>query len=82
MIFYVCSCGLLFGERIEVFDQYCKIKGHTLFEVSAELYRVIYELNKENASLKDIVHKRNRNITVLKDRIQVLTTELSMTKLV
>jgi hypothetical protein len=80
MAFYVCSCGLLFGERIEVFDQYCKIKGHTLFEVSAELYRVIYGLNEANITLKDIVHKRNRNITVLKDRIQVLTTELDMIK--
>lgn len=82
MIFYICSCGTLFGEHKDTFDQYCKLKGHILFEVSAGLYQLIYEVHNERISLKETVHKRNRNITVLKKRIKELTTELSMIKII
>lgn len=80
MTFYICSCGTLFGEQKEAFNQYCKLKGHTLFEVNAELYRLVYSIQENNLCLKETVRKRNRNISVLKERISELKNELSVLK--
>jgi len=76
MTFYVCSCGVLFGERREAFDQCCKLKGHTLFEVSAGLYRLVYEIQESHAVLKETVRKRNRSVAILRKRIDELEAEL------
>lgn len=77
---YICSCGALFGEQKDVFDRFCKAKGHTLYNVDENLYRLIYEIQESHARLKDIIRKRNRNIAVLKNRIQTLTIELKAFK--
>jgi len=70
MAFYICSCGLLFGENKLIFNQYCKLKGHTLFEVSAELYHLIYNLQDDNLKLKEKISKRNRDIVRLKTKLK------------
>lgn len=82
MMFYICSCGILFGERKEIFDQFCKLKGHTLFEVDAGLYAVIYAIFERNVKLKESVHKRNKDIARLKDKLKKNLQGLSMHKAV
>jgi len=76
MTFYICSCGLLYRESKEDFNQYCKLKGHTLFEVSAELYRLFYDLKDDNLRLKETICKRNRDIAKLKDKLNKSTSGL------
>ena len=81
MTFYICSCGLLFGERKETFDQFCKLKGHSLFEVSVELYSVVYAVQERNVKLKETVRKRNRDIARLKEKLKKIS-ELGMAKVI
>ena len=80
MTFYVCSCGLLFGEHKEPFEKHCEPKGHTLFCIEAGLYRLIYDFQKDNSKLRETLEKRNRNIAVLKSRVQALIIELRVDK--
>lgn len=70
MKFYICSCGLLLGERRDAFDQFCKLKGHNLFEVDAELYAVVYSFRERNIKLKETVRKRNRDIARLREKLK------------
>ena len=70
MRFYLCSCGLLFGERKDAFDQFCKLKGHALFEVDAELYAVVYAFKERNILLRETVCKRNRDIARLRKKLK------------
>lgn len=78
MTFYICSCGLLFGERKEAFDRFCKLKGHTLFGITAELYAVVYALQERNYKLKETVRKRNRDVARLKDKLKKTLFELNI----
>lgn len=75
---YICSCRALFADRKDRFDVECKAKGHTLFEISDEIYAFIYDLREDNSILKNRINKRNRTITYLKNRILGLETELKI----
>jgi len=80
MTFYVCSCGLLFGEKPEAFDQFCKLKGHSLIEVNVELYAIMYAMYERTIKLKETVHKRNCDIARLRDKLQKNHIELHVLK--
>jgi len=77
---YICSCGALFGEQKDVFNKFCLAKGHTLLAIDENIYCIIYNIQEINIHLKDTVRKRNRNIAVLKKRIQSLLIELQAFK--
>ena len=66
MSYYICSCGILYGESKDTFIQQCKLKGHTLFEVNAELYALVYSMQECIIHFKETIHKRNKSINQLK----------------
>ncbi len=81
MSFYICSCGILFGECKDNFNECCRIKGHTLFCVDDGVYRLIYDLHEINSKLRQTIKKRNKNISFLKEKISELITELETIKI-
>lgn len=73
---YVCSCRALYADCKDRFDKECRTHGHTLFEVSDEIYAFIYDLKEENFVLKNRINKRNKRIANYKDKISKLEIEL------
>lgn len=75
---YICSCRTLYSDRKNAFEVSCKQKGHSLFEVTDEIYAFIYDLKDENSVLKNRINKRNKRIASYKDKISKLETQLQV----
>lgn len=73
---YICSCRALYADCRNRFEIECRTRGHTLFEVSDEIYAFIYDLKEENFALKNRINKRNKRISSYKEKISKLEIEL------
>lgn len=73
---YICSCRALYADCKSAFDVECKSRGHTLFEVSDEIYAFVYDLKEDNSVLKNRINKRNKRIVSYKNKILKLEIEL------
>lgn len=73
---YICSCRALYADCKNAFEIECKVRGHTLFEISDEIYSIIYDLKEENSILRLRINKRNKRIVSFKNKISKLETEL------